>query len=59
MTGDNVSALAFCDVDDDHKQEMLVGTEDYEIRVLRQESPRSPHGRRVLAAPSQAFSLNA
>jgi len=38
VTGDNVSALAFCDVDDDHKQEMLVGTEDYEIRVLRQET---------------------
>jgi len=37
VTGDNVSALAFCDVDDDSKKEMLVGTEDYEIRVLRQE----------------------
>jgi len=37
VTGDNVSALAFVDVDDDQKPELLVGTEDYEIRVLRHE----------------------
>ena len=37
VTGDNVSAMAFCDVDGDGQLELLVGSEDYEIRVFRNE----------------------
>ena len=37
VTGDNVGSLAFCDVDDDGHLEMVVGSDDYEIRVFRQE----------------------
>eukprot|EP00931_Biecheleriopsis_adriatica_P103076 TRINITY_DN77962_c0_g1_i1.p1 TRINITY_DN77962_c0_g1~~TRINITY_DN77962_c0_g1_i1.p1 ORF type:complete len:719 (+),score=177.27 TRINITY_DN77962_c0_g1_i1:174-2330(+) len=37
VTGDNVSALAFCDVDDDGQAELLCGTEDFEIRAFRNE----------------------
>ena len=37
VTGDNVSAMAFCDVDEDGQLELLVGSEDYEIRVFRNE----------------------
>lgn len=37
VTGDNVSTMAFCDVDDDGSQELLVGSEDFEIRVFRSE----------------------
>ena len=29
--------MAFCDVDDDGSQELLVGSEDFEIRVFRSE----------------------
>ena len=34
VTGDNVSAMTFCDADGDGKNELLVGSEDYEIRVF-------------------------
>ena len=37
VTGDNVSALLLCDIDDDGVQELLVGSDDYEIRVFRKE----------------------
>eukprot|EP00933_Yihiella_yeosuensis_P017764 TRINITY_DN14789_c0_g1_i1.p1 TRINITY_DN14789_c0_g1~~TRINITY_DN14789_c0_g1_i1.p1 ORF type:complete len:719 (-),score=133.08 TRINITY_DN14789_c0_g1_i1:92-2248(-) len=37
VTGDNVSALAFCDVNDDSQPELLCGTEDFEIRAFKQE----------------------
>jgi Bardet-Biedl syndrome 2 protein len=37
VTGDNVSSIAFCDVDDDGHLEMIVGSDDYEIRVFRRE----------------------
>jgi len=37
VTGDNVSSLALCDVDDDGHMEMLVGSDDFEIRVFRRE----------------------
>lgn len=37
VTGDNVSALAFCDVDEDGSPELLCGTEDFEIRAFKQE----------------------
>ena len=35
VTGDNVSALTFCDVDEDGEHELLVGSEDYEIRIFQ------------------------
>lgn len=37
VTGDNVSALAFCDVNDDGVQELICGTEDFEMRFFRNE----------------------
>ena len=37
VTGDNVSAMAFCDVDGDGELELLVGSDDFEIRVFRNE----------------------
>lgn len=37
VTGDNVSTMAFCDVDEDGVLELLVGSDDYEIRVFRNE----------------------
>jgi len=37
VTGDNVSAMTFCDVDEDGQLELLVGSDDYEIRVFRNE----------------------
>ncbi len=37
VTGDNVSSIALCDVDDDGHLELLVGSDDYEIRVFRNE----------------------
>lgn len=37
VTGDNVSSLALCDVDADGHLEMLVGSDDFEIRVFRRE----------------------
>lgn len=37
VTGDNVSALAFCDVNEDGVAELICGTEDFEIRVYQQE----------------------
>jgi len=37
VTGDNVSALTFCDVDEDGEHELLVGSEDYEIRIFQNE----------------------
>ena len=37
VTGDNVSTMTFCDVDEDGALELLVGSDDYEIRVFRNE----------------------
>lgn len=37
VTGDNVSALAFCDVNADGHQELVAGTEDYEMRFFHNE----------------------
>jgi len=37
VTGDNVSALAFCDVNDDGVAELICGTEDFEMRIFRNE----------------------
>jgi len=37
VTGDNVSALCFCDVDRDGSEELLAGSDDFEVRVFRDE----------------------
>mmetsp|Transcript_123238 Transcript_123238/g.299352 ORF Transcript_123238/g.299352 Transcript_123238/m.299352 type:complete len:716 (+) Transcript_123238:125-2272(+) len=37
VTGDNVSALAFCDVNDDGIPELICGTEDFEMRIFHHE----------------------
>ena len=35
VTADNVSALTFCDFDNDGQLELIVGSDDYEIRVFK------------------------
>jgi len=35
VTGDNVCSMAFCDVDEDGDLELLVGSDDFEVRALR------------------------
>mmetsp|Transcript_15490 Transcript_15490/g.48734 ORF Transcript_15490/g.48734 Transcript_15490/m.48734 type:complete len:728 (+) Transcript_15490:185-2368(+) len=35
VAGDNVSAMAFCDIDNDGINELLVGSEDFEIRIFQ------------------------
>ena len=37
VTGDNVTALALIDIDEDQQNELLVGSEDYEIRIFQNE----------------------
>ncbi|XP_053126918.1 Bardet-Biedl syndrome 2 protein isoform X2 [Hemicordylus capensis] len=37
VTGDNVRALALCDFDGDGKTELLVGSEDFDIRVFKED----------------------
>ena len=37
VTGDNVSALTLCDVEHDGINELLVGSDDFEIRVFQDE----------------------
>lgn len=37
VTGDNISSIAFSDVDSDGLQELLVGSDDFEIRIFRNE----------------------
>jgi Bardet-Biedl syndrome 2 protein len=37
VTGDNVSALALCDVNNDGLSELVVGSDDFEIRCFRNE----------------------
>lgn len=37
VTGDNVTALEFVDWDDDGDPELVVGSEDFSIRVFRME----------------------
>jgi len=37
VTGDNVGAMAFCDVDGDGRQELLVGSDDFDIRIFQNE----------------------
>jgi len=35
VTGDNVSSLALCDFNDDGENELIVGSEDFDIRVFK------------------------
>lgn len=37
VTGDNVSSMALCDVDNRNSTSLLVGSDDFEIRVFRNE----------------------
>ncbi|XP_010220772.1 PREDICTED: Bardet-Biedl syndrome 2 protein [Tinamus guttatus] len=37
VTGDNVRSLALCDFDGDGKNELLVGSEDFDIRVFKED----------------------
>ncbi|KAG1676464.1 hypothetical protein FOA52_002284 [Chlamydomonas sp. UWO 241] len=37
VTGDNVGAMAFCDVDGDGRHELLVGSDDFDIRIFQGE----------------------
>lgn len=37
VTGDNVSSLLLCDVDNDGMNELVVGSEDFELRIFRHE----------------------
>eukprot|EP00798_Chlamydomonas_sp_ICE-L_P005960 gene5960-33535_t len=37
VTGDNVSAMTLCDVDGDGRPELLVGSNDFDIRVFQNE----------------------
>lgn len=51
VTGDNVSAMSLCDVDQDGQHELLVASEDFEIRIFQDEEVISEHAEtgRVLA----------
>ena len=35
MTGDNVCSLALCDFNSDGQNELIVGSEDYDIRIFQ------------------------
>lgn len=37
VTGDNISSLELCDIDGDGQEELLVGSDDFEIRIFRNE----------------------
>jgi Bardet-Biedl syndrome 2 protein len=37
VTGDNATALEFLDFDEDGEQELMAGSEDFSIRVFKQE----------------------
>ena len=37
MTGDNVCSLVLCDVTNDGEQELIVGSEDFDIRVFKKD----------------------
>jgi hypothetical protein len=37
VTSDNISSLGLCDIDNDGVQELFVGSDDFEIRIFRQE----------------------
>ena len=37
MTGDNVASMVFCDVDGDGLSELVVGSDDFDIRTFKDE----------------------
>ena len=37
VTGDNISAIEFCDVDNDRIKELIIGSDDFEIRIFKGE----------------------
>jgi len=37
VTGDNVSAICFCDIDEDGESELIVGSDDFAIRAFKNE----------------------
>jgi Bardet-Biedl syndrome 2 protein len=37
VTGDNVTSLEICDIDSDGNPELIVGSEDFELRIFRHE----------------------
>ena len=37
VTGDNVCSLVLCDVTNDGEQELIVGSEDFDIRVFKKD----------------------
>jgi len=37
VTGDNVRSLAAVDIDKDHQDELLVGSDDYDIRIFKED----------------------
>mmetsp|Transcript_24755 Transcript_24755/g.21946 ORF Transcript_24755/g.21946 Transcript_24755/m.21946 type:complete len:158 (+) Transcript_24755:275-748(+) len=39
VTGDNVSATCFCDINNDGHPELIVGSDDYMIRAFKAENP--------------------
>ncbi len=43
MTGDNVTALAMMDYNGDSRNELIVGSEDFEIRQVYQSRPGMSH----------------
>lgn len=38
VTGDNITALTLADINDDNQNELLVGSEDYDIRVFKEDT---------------------
>jgi Bardet-Biedl syndrome 2 protein len=49
VTGDDVTALAFSDVNEDGQKELIVGSADYQIRVF--------HGEDVLSDVTEADAI--
>ncbi|XP_040185084.1 Bardet-Biedl syndrome 2 protein isoform X1 [Rana temporaria] len=61
VTGDNVRSLALCDFDGDGKNELLVGSEDFDIRVFKEDelvAEMTETESKNLAMSIHAFDLN-
>ncbi|XP_075432991.1 BBSome complex member BBS2 isoform X2 [Ascaphus truei] len=61
VTGDNVRSLALCDFDGDGKKELLVGSEDFDIRVFKEDeivAEMTETESKNLAMSIHAFDLN-